>query len=338
MICNVKSFAQSIEKNVPEYDGELLYSVEDIEEGGFFEKSITKATIQYKITANLAMNSYASRFLSMQPIYDEKTRKNVGYSCGKKESICNKIDIYQVIKLLPFNKKINALKTIENNKDYALLMKSIISDLVAEFFIFYKKKWNLEIKDEHLLRRLGKLNSLCHYDHAGLVAQKLPGSSFLSLVFAYLAIVNYISSKYDSKFINPRRYRLINLVEKELNQLLNKYKFDNVDTKFVKKLNEPVHKTINQANNKKDLLCKFITPYLNSSDTFSNNDPRLWQKKLEVKKVNQLYEQSTKERGQSNLLERFSFLNENQTIKNNKLNKEAALYESDCHYELNKPK
>ncbi len=135
--------------------------------------------------------------------------------------LANNADVFNVLKLMPFAKKLQYLDKAVQRVDHdaaKMISTAILSDLTDELMTFAKDKWNGAFSKEKLSAALVNLKLMSEHPFT-------PSNHLSSILTNYNYIANRLPTNYD-KYLFPfwcRRIRLRNICQHTINDMLKHY-------------------------------------------------------------------------------------------------------------------
>lgn len=127
-------------------------------------------------------------------------------------------DAYNIVKLLPFSKKLEYLERAQDEEYVALIKKAILSDLASELLAFAKYKWNGNFSSDKLSVVLSNLRTLSEHQFKDTTHLK-------DILLNHEYFVNRLPSNWDKYFFPClcRRTRLKNVSNERLKRLFTSH-------------------------------------------------------------------------------------------------------------------
>ena len=173
-------------------------------------------------------------------------------------SVITEEDIFNIIKLLPFLKKLNYIyHNLQNPVNRTIIFKAILSDLVDELKVFGKQKWSGSLPKKKLESMMTTLMTLSTFNFEGLCAVP-EGKAFLqSLLLRLEFVTRHIPHTCDYCCCNRRGRIVAALVRSKIKYLLREYVTRN------KKMLNSERRSIEMENKKlkKGALLNMLKPY-----------------------------------------------------------------------------
>lgn len=135
-------------------------------------------------------------------------------------------DVYNILKLMPFNKKLQYISACLQYKNYLdILAQAIVSDLTQELLVFGKHKWQGDFSKSTMAASLDILNSLMRYDFTS-ICNNAEGKQFLSeLMVTYSYAAKCLPSMSDQHVlpIFKRRHVISDICKEKINEFVRNY-------------------------------------------------------------------------------------------------------------------
>lgn len=237
----------------------------------------------------------------------------------------DRYDAFNMVKLLPFKKKIQYLTSCQLTKETLDILKdAILSDLMAELIIFARSTWMKDATKESLAASLTALNTLAQFDFSFMKNHSLRTleisnvrETFIQLLLQYKYIASQLPSTMDTLWWPwyRRRTVLAEIAREKATHLLNEY-FPNVSFKETENAiaNEWKHMP------KEEIFYRFSNAYL-AGTAYSNT--------VEVKKQIQKNDVPTYYHKNSLFTEQLHFFKTKEDRKSN-----IDLHEKRCQFDL----
>lgn len=183
----------------------------------------------------------------------DKSHSHIAFRAADQKEMreVSPIDTYNMIKLLPFQKKLDYLERSTDQEMTNHLKNAILADLTSELLTFSHDKWNGHYTKEKLAQEMTNLHALVNHRFV-----KLPEMQDIFLHYEYLA--SRLPSRSDRYFFPflCRKTRIRNLCQETLAGVFREYfRREDLDSS-----RRAIH-TQWDATSREQLFSHFSTPY-----------------------------------------------------------------------------
>ena len=186
-------------------------------------------------------------------------------------SVITEQDIFNIIKLLPFLKKLNYIyHNLQNPFSRTIIFDAILSDLIDELDIFGKQKWSGSLPKKKLELMMTTLMTLSTFNFEGLCSSHEGKAFLMSLLLRFEFVTRHIPHTCDYCCCNRRGRIVAALVRSKIKYLLREY-----ITRDKKKLNNERRRIKMEYKTLKKGTIISILKNPHSMDTYFDNWMRI---------------------------------------------------------------